>query len=152
MRKPDHDRFWHWNLKRRGATGFGLWYVTLQRYLHFNGVMDRYLKDVIGDIWPTAARSFWEHVKQRYDAEHKGTETQEYRERKDEVVLPRQSGNKRPTALFEPSHSCQPSRATTILAWPTQDTVKNTLRLMVLGQTPSLIPRCLSGRRAISKM
>ena len=75
--KPDRYGFWHWNLERRGATGFGPSYVTLQRYLHFNGVTDSYLRDVIGDIWPKAARSFWEQVEQRYEAERKGARTGE---------------------------------------------------------------------------
>jgi hypothetical protein len=53
---------WHWNLRTEGATGFGPVYVTLQRYLHFRGVTDQYLRDVIGQIWPNAAKSFWDEV------------------------------------------------------------------------------------------
>ena len=68
---PDHYGFWHWNLGNPGATGFGPSYITLQRYIHFNGVTDRYLRDILGTIWPGAARSFWDQVKQRYDAEER---------------------------------------------------------------------------------
>jgi hypothetical protein len=74
--KPDRHGFWHWNLKKLGATGFGPSYITLQRYLHFNGVTDRYLRDIIGGIWPAAARSFWDEVKQRYDAERRRQEAE----------------------------------------------------------------------------
>jgi hypothetical protein len=69
--EPDRHGFWHWNLKTLGATGFGPSYVTLQRYLHFNGVTDQYLRDVIGRIWPKAAQSFWEEVRRRSKAEQK---------------------------------------------------------------------------------
>lgn len=73
--EPDRYGFWHWNLERRGATGFGPSYVTLQRYLHFNGVTDRYLRDVIGKIWPAAAQSFWEEVERRYNAERRADQS-----------------------------------------------------------------------------
>ncbi len=72
--RPDSYGFWHWNLERRGATGFGPSYVTLQRYLHFNGVTDRYLRDIIGTIWPAAASSFWDEVNRRYEAERQSKE------------------------------------------------------------------------------
>lgn len=69
--KPDSYGFWHWNLALQGATGFGPSYVTLQRYLHFNGVTDQYLRDVVGQIWPRAAQSFWREVEKRYEAERR---------------------------------------------------------------------------------
>jgi hypothetical protein len=72
--RPGPYGFWHWNLERRGATGFGPSYVTLQRYLHFNGVTDRYLRDIIGTIWPAAASSFWDEVSRRYEAERQSKE------------------------------------------------------------------------------
>lgn len=59
--------FWHWNLETRGATGFGPDYVTLQRYVQFRGVTDRYLRDVM-DAWLGAAPSFWALVKTCYEA------------------------------------------------------------------------------------
>ncbi len=59
---PRQGGFWHWNLSTQGATGFGPGYVTLQRYLRFSGVTDRYLHDVIGSIWPRAAKAFWLEV------------------------------------------------------------------------------------------
>lgn len=74
MLKPNAYGFWHWNLEKHGATGFGPAYITLQRYLHFNGVTDRYLRDVIGEIWPKAASSFWNEVSRRYDAERQAKE------------------------------------------------------------------------------
>jgi len=55
--------FWHWNLDSKGATGFGPDYVTLQRYLQFRGITDRYLRDSI-DAWLVAAPSFWSLVDQ----------------------------------------------------------------------------------------
>jgi hypothetical protein len=55
--------FWHWNIEAKGATGFGPSYVTLQRYLHFGGVTDQYLKEVIS-IWLAAAPSFWSLVEE----------------------------------------------------------------------------------------
>jgi len=56
--------FWHWNLGNHGATGYGPNYVTLQRYLHFSGVTDRYLREVIGGIWPEASQAFWTMVEE----------------------------------------------------------------------------------------
>lgn len=53
--------FWHWNYDVKGATGFGPDYVTLQRYLHFRGVTDQYLKEVI-DAFVAASPSFWKLV------------------------------------------------------------------------------------------
>jgi hypothetical protein len=67
--EPSHSGFWHWNLENRGATGYGPSYVTLQRYLHFVGVTDRYLRDVIGTVWPRAAEAFWAEVEGRAAAE-----------------------------------------------------------------------------------
>ena len=61
--------FWHWNLETHGATGYGPGYVTLQRYLHFAGVTDQYLREVIGEIWPRASRDFWTEVEERYASE-----------------------------------------------------------------------------------
>ncbi|KAB2941751.1 MAG: hypothetical protein K8F92_11590 [Hyphomicrobium sp.] len=75
--KPEAYGFWHWNLERRGATGFGPSYITLQRYLHFNGVTDRYLRDVIGTIWPKAASSFWDEVERRSEAERQSEEAKD---------------------------------------------------------------------------
>ena len=57
--------FWHWNLETHGATGYGPDYVTLQRYLHFAGITDQYLREVIGEIWPRASRDFWTMVQER---------------------------------------------------------------------------------------
>lgn len=62
---PDRYGFWHWNLENHGATGHGPSYVTLERYLHFVGVTDDYLRDVIGRIWPEASQSFWATVEER---------------------------------------------------------------------------------------
>ena len=59
---PRQGGFWHWNLDARGATGFGPGYVTLQRYLHFSGITDRCLRDVIGTVGPRAAEAFWSEV------------------------------------------------------------------------------------------
>ena len=58
--------FWHWNLETHGATGYGPGYVTLQRYLHFAGITDQYLREVIGEIWPRASRDFWTMVEERH--------------------------------------------------------------------------------------
>ena len=63
---PPRYGVWHWNLRTLGATGFGPSYVTLQRYLHFRGVTDEYLREVIGKIWPKAAKSFWAAVRRRH--------------------------------------------------------------------------------------
>lgn len=56
------DFFWHWNQTHLGATGFSENYVTLQRYLHFRGVTDTYLKEVIGEMWAGASARFWADV------------------------------------------------------------------------------------------
>ncbi|MBZ0149280.1 MAG: hypothetical protein K8F62_17315 [Pseudorhodoplanes sp.] len=48
---------WHWNQEAHGATGFGPDYVTLQRYIQFRGVNDRYLRDAF-DIWLRVLPSF----------------------------------------------------------------------------------------------
>jgi hypothetical protein len=59
---------WHWNMESRGATGYGPDYVTLERYLQFAGVTDRYLRDSF-EAWLVAAPSFWQLVAECADAE-----------------------------------------------------------------------------------
>jgi hypothetical protein len=58
----NRDFLTHWNLANLGATGFSERYVTLQRYLHFRGVTDTYLQEVIGEMWAGAAARFWADV------------------------------------------------------------------------------------------
>jgi len=67
IKDPGWDcNFWHWNLDSKGATGFGPNYVSLQRYVQFRGVTDRYLRDAI-DAWLAAAPSFWKLVEDCYE-------------------------------------------------------------------------------------
>ncbi len=53
----------NWNLRAKGATGFGPNYVILQRYLGFRVVTDQYLRGVIG-AFVSASTSFWKLVKE----------------------------------------------------------------------------------------
>lgn len=67
--EPTRHGFWHWNLENHGATGYGPSYVTLERYLHFAGVTDLYLREVIGEVWPKASREFWGMVEELRESE-----------------------------------------------------------------------------------
>jgi hypothetical protein len=53
---PQHA--WHWNHENHGAVAFGQSYYSLKRPLHFRGVTETYLREVILEIWPKADGAF----------------------------------------------------------------------------------------------
>lgn len=50
------------NSALHGATACCRGYITLRRHLHFRGVTDTYLREVIGTVWVEAVNKFWKTV------------------------------------------------------------------------------------------
>jgi hypothetical protein len=49
---------WHWNHHNQGAVAFGASYYSLKRPLHFRGVTETYLREVILELWPKVQKAF----------------------------------------------------------------------------------------------
>ena len=55
---PDwHAR--HWNGAHHGAVSYNAMYHSLKRPLHFRGVTDVYLREVLTEVWPRAYEAYW---------------------------------------------------------------------------------------------
>jgi len=53
---------WHarqWNRQHHGAVSFNAMYHTLKRPLHFRGVTEVYLREVLTEVWPRAYQAYW---------------------------------------------------------------------------------------------
>lgn len=58
---------WTWNEANKGAVAYGTSYLSLMRPLHFRGVTDLYLREVILEEWPRADAKLWTDAYEHYE-------------------------------------------------------------------------------------
>lgn len=58
---------WYWNEANKGAVAYGTSYLSLMRPLHFRGVTDLYLREVILAEWPRAESKFWSDAYKEFE-------------------------------------------------------------------------------------
>lgn len=58
---------WYWNETNTGAVAYGTSYLSLMRPLHFRGVTDLYLREVILEEWPRAEAKFWNDAYKEFE-------------------------------------------------------------------------------------
>ncbi len=62
---------WYWNEENKGAVAYGTSYLSLMRPLHFRGVTDLYLREVILEEWPRADARLWTDAYKHYEEQER---------------------------------------------------------------------------------